>query len=371
MRTGTQVSTSISVVSELRALEDDWRRLETGTPALTAFQTWGWVEAWWRTLGRRRPVRVLTVRRDGVPVAMTVLHPTRLGLGPLSFELLTPLGQDHADEGLLVLGDVREGGPAILEALGSVVAGGRRVVNVPRLREGGADHALVTGHRWPAPVRLTEEGRSTCPVLSFAELADPGREVRLRTKKSDAPRMRRRLTERGTVEIDLHTPVEKGFDELLDVYDRRWADRDWEQGLFSSDSLREFAREAAASMAEQGVVWLSTLRLDGRPIAACLGYRVGDAYLYHKPAFDPVYAKFGPGHILLSEVVAACLASGVTEFNLGRGEGGYKSRWATTTHDVVSFSLAPARVPAAVSSRLRHAAMALRVREHRGRAVPQ
>lgn len=369
MRTGTQVTTSTRIVSELEALEADWHRLEESTPALTAFQTWEWVRAWWRTLGRRRPVHVVTVSRDEVVVAMSVLHPTRVGLGPLSFELLTPLGQDHADEGLFVLGDVSGSGPHIIEALATLVAGGRRVLNLPRLREGGADHGLVTSGPWPEAVLVAEEGRATCPVLRFASMADPAGEVRLRAKKADVPRLRRRLAEHGELGLELHSPATRGFDELLDVYDRRWADRDWEQGLLATPALRGFAREAVTSLVARDVAWLSTLRLDGRPIAACLGYRVGDAYLYHKPAFDPAYAKFGPGHILLSEVVAECLATGVREFNLGRGEGGYKSRWATDSHDVVTFSVAPARVPTAVSGRLRHAALALRVREHRGKAV--
>jgi len=369
MRTGTQVTTSTRVVSELGILETDWRRLEASTSALTAFQTWEWVEAWWRTLGRRRPVHVVAVRRDEEVVAMTVLHPTRIGAGPVSFELFTPLGQDHADEALFVLGDVHDGGPRILEALGGLVAGGRRVVNLPRLREGGADHALASGGPRTPSVLVTEEGRATCPVLRFGTMPDPSREIQLRAKKADVPRLRRRLSEHGALTVELHTPVAGGFDELLDVYDRRWADRDWEQGLLSSPALRAFAREAATALGARDVLWLSTLRLEGRTIAACLGYRVGDAYLYHKPAFDPEFAKFGPGHILLSEVVAECLATGVQEFNLGRGEGGYKSRWATDAHDLVSFSIASTRMPAAVTRRLRHAALALRVREHRGGAV--
>ncbi|WP_186828073.1 GNAT family N-acetyltransferase [Knoellia locipacati] len=362
--------TSTRVVSDLAVLEDDWRRLEGSTRALTAFQTWEWVQAWWQTLGRRRPVQVVSVHRDGEVVAMTALHPTRLGVGPASFELLTPLGQDHADEGLLVLGDAREHGSALLDALGPLVEGGRRGVNVPRLRESGDDHALVTGHPWRQRVRVSQEGRSTCPVLDLGALADPERELAARAKKCDVPRLRRRLAERGEVRIDLHRPVDPGFDELLRVYDLRWAERAGEQGLLSNGPARAFARDAVTALAARGDAWLSTLHLDDEPIAACLGYHVGETYYYHKPAFDPAHAKFGPGHILLSEVATACLGSGVRVLNFGRGTDAYKARWATGAHDVVSCSLTPARMPASVSSRLRHAAMALRVREHRGRSVP-
>ena len=47
--------TTARTVADLAELEGTWRRLEPLPTGLTAFQTWGWVMAWWQTTGCRRP----------------------------------------------------------------------------------------------------------------------------------------------------------------------------------------------------------------------------------------------------------------------------------------------------------------------------
>jgi CelD/BcsL family acetyltransferase involved in cellulose biosynthesis len=358
--------TLVRRVTDLTELEATWRRLEPLTPGLTAFQTWEWVMAWWQTLGRRRPVYVVETQRDGTTIALSCLARSRLGFGTAAFELLTPVGQDLADAGRLTMGDLEGGGRTLLDAIGELCGRRLRVLNIPRLRDDGDEHSLVTSHDWAPRLRLTEETRSVCPVLVYETLADPATHVAATAKRRSVPRLRRRLAELGEVTIELRTPVADGFDELLAVYDARWIDRHDEQGLFASPRSRDFARQAAASLERRDALWLSMVRVDGRPIAGCMGYVVGRRYLYHKPAFDPEYARFKPGHLLISELATEHVALGVRELDFGRGAAEYKDRWATARHDVVSYSLSPVGRMHGVARRLRHASMALAVRDQRG-----
>jgi CelD/BcsL family acetyltransferase involved in cellulose biosynthesis len=362
--------TTVRTVADLAELEGTWRRLEPLTPDLTAFQAWEWVMAWWQTMGRRRPVYVIEVQRAGSTIALSCLVRSRLGVGAAAFELLTPVGQDPADAGRLTMGDLDAGGGALLDAIGELCGQRMRVLNIPRLRDDGAEHDLVTYHDWSPRLRLTEETRSVCPVLVYDGLTDPAAHVAATAKRRSVPRLRRRLAELGDITIDLRAPVGEGFDELLAVYDARWTDRSDEQGLFASPRSRDFARQAATALERRDALWLSLVRVDGRPIAGCMGYVVGGRYLYHKPAFDPEYARFKPGHLLISELAAEHVALGVRELDFGRGGAEYKDRWATASHDVVSYSLSPVGRTHGVARRLRHASMALAVRGQRGGRRP-
>ena len=190
--------------------------------------------AWWQTMGCRRPVYVIEAQRAGSTIALSCLVRSRLGVGAAAFELLTPVGQDPADAGRLTMGDLDAGGGALLDAIGELCGRRMRVLNIPRLRDDGAEHALVTSHDWSPRLRLTEETRSVCPVLVYDGLTEPAAHVAATAKRRSVPRLRRRLAELGDVTIELRAPVAEGFDELLAVYDARWTDRSDEQGLFAA-----------------------------------------------------------------------------------------------------------------------------------------
>ena len=123
--------TTVRTVADLAELEGTWRRLEPLTPGLTAFQTWEWVMAWWRTMGRRRPVYVIEAQRAGSTIALSCLARSRLGIGAAAFELLTPVGQYPADAGRLRMGDLDTGGGALLDAIGELCGRRMRVLNYP------------------------------------------------------------------------------------------------------------------------------------------------------------------------------------------------------------------------------------------------
>lgn len=365
MNRTAEPSLTVRTESDLHVLEADWRRLESKTEGMTAFQTWEWVHSWWCELGRRRKMIVIEVRQHGEIIAMACLGRQRLGAALASFDLLTPLGQEHADAGRLMMGDCSVT-PLVLEVLAELVRSGRCVVNLPRLDVEGPELSIVAAHSWPAGIELREQNRAICPVLEYANLDDPAADIVRKAKKRDVPRLRKRLEEKGVLSIELRVPFCDGIDELLDVYDRRWTGRDDEQGLFASDRLRAFIRCFGTAMScRYDTLWLSLIRIDGRAIAGSLGYVVNGRYLYHKSAFDPEFKMYSPGHLLIFELAQAHLEARIDAFDFGRGQDESKYRWANSSHELVSYSLSRSGKIGAVNQNLRHLAMGLRIREDR------
>lgn len=73
----------------------------------------------------------------------------------------------------------------------------------------------------------------------------------------------------------------------------------------------------------------SVLRIRDRIVAAHMGMRSRNTFHYWFPTYDPEFAKFSPGIILLLRMAEALADTGVETIDLGAGEAQYKERLMT------------------------------------------
>ena len=102
---------------------------------------------------------------------------------------------------------------------------------------------------------------------------------------------------------------------LTDVFGVAW----------TRELLERIARQEAAGFA--GLC--SVLRAGDRVVAAHLGMRSRDVLHYWFPAYDPEYAKFSTGIILLLRIAQAAAPLGIRAIDLGKGDAQYKERLMT------------------------------------------
>jgi CelD/BcsL family acetyltransferase involved in cellulose biosynthesis len=74
---------------------------------------------------------------------------------------------------------------------------------------------------------------------------------------------------------------------------------------------------------------LSTVHVGSRLLAAHFGIRSGGVLHWWFPVYDPAFAAFAPGWILLRELTAAAPELGLMRIDLGRGDDEYKRRAKT------------------------------------------
>ena len=90
----------------------------------------------------------------------------------------------------------------------------------------------------------------------------------------------------------------------------------------------EFSDETAPRFLEAGLLRLYGLRLDGQIIAAYYGFMhssggVRRAYFYLS-GFDPAYAKFSLGRLIVEHAIRSAIAERASEFDFLRGNEPYK-----------------------------------------------
>jgi len=118
--------------------------------------------------------------------------------------------------------------------------------------------------------------------------------------------------------------------------------------LFAHGWVRALAIDLAATRGTAFAGMVSVLRAGGRPIAAHFGLRSRGVLHYWFPAYDTAFARFSPGLLLLSHLIAHMGERGIDTIDLGRGAEPYKLRLATRAVPLMEGSVAADRSVAAL-----------------------
>jgi CelD/BcsL family acetyltransferase involved in cellulose biosynthesis len=358
-------------VLELQDAAMDWAALVTRQPVdLSPFATRGWLSAWTAAFaGTERPAAVLAgepAEPTGGLVAATARRPV---LPALRVQVM--LGCESADYAPAVALDAAAAGALAERWLGGTAA--PALLLVGRLRPDGlllpALQRVAAGSGWTLTPMLTEE----FPVVTLDPdgAGDSLDEAGLRrlAKRNDVLRRRRKLAERGQVEVlPAQDPAGRpGLADFFALHDRRWRTKSGTpSGLFVAPRGRAMVRELAREWWADGLLRLSFVTVDGTPLAGRFGVRLGETYYGLKSAFDPEYATYGPGHMMTHAVLADALATGARRMEFMRGAGDHKRAWGGQGRPV-SFWVASRAVPARAVPHLARYVLWSRHRRREGR----
>jgi CelD/BcsL family acetyltransferase involved in cellulose biosynthesis len=362
----------IDHVDGFDALRSEWDQAASANVDTNVFLTWEWLRTWWRHFGQsssRTRLHLVVVRDTDGLVAAAPLFRARRGIGPLRATLLQQVSFDAGDYGgiLLVRRDEAAVDALLSHLADQIEQAGVRIVVLSRL---ASDSAFLEQLR----KRLPEHGRL---AASEAAVADPicpyvdvraGFDLRKRRKKNRVPQRMAKLRRDHDAAFEYHTgpTLETGIEALVDIHQRRWADRPGEPtGLLSDPATEAFLRDALRAMDARGWLRLLTLRANGRPIATRLDLEFGGRNYMLKHAIDPDFTAFSPGHLTHHRVFEDGIARGIDEFDFLRGDDEYKRRWTNRERHLVAVTLSR-HGPAGRRAR-RRARLARRI--DRGRAL--
>jgi CelD/BcsL family acetyltransferase involved in cellulose biosynthesis len=168
--------------------------------------------------------------------------------------------------------------------------------------------------------------------------------------RRDLARRRRRLGELGSVSVEVHDGAER-LAQLLEegfaLEPSGWKNAQ-SSAIVSRPETREFYTGLARWGVERGILRLSFLRLDERPIAFQFGLEDGGAYFFVKGGYDPAHTRLAPAKLLLQALLQRAFSNGLSRFEfLGPAEG-FKLEWTSTCHDLMRFD-AFGRTPFAIA----------------------
>ena len=318
LETSTErVELSLMVFDRLPDAREDWIALRE-TAAVSPYQNYDYVAAWFETIGRARrlePMIVVARDSDGRPLALFPLA-TREAAGLRVAEFLCGresnfnIGLFHPGRGLdwrgllLAAAHGRPKPPDLLY-----------LRNQPR-GFGAFENPLL--------------GRDACPSPSFAygtALPDNVDALDCQTSGASRKKLRkkeRRLTELGALIFEHGASGERAREIIAALIAQKSAllAAKGVAGVFDAPEMRAFLERACHA----GALEVHALRLSERVIATYVGLAIDGRFsaLANSYDLDEEIARCSPGDILLRAVMRDLVARGFDYFDLGVGEARYK-----------------------------------------------
>lgn len=327
----------VSEVSDFRNLHESWNCVLEDSPDRNIFLTWEWQFTWWKHFGRGKDLNILVVEDDGQVIAIAPLMRSGVGIGGLRIETLQNISYDIGDYGGIILGERDEEALALL---------------VGYLESEAARNTTVTISKVPEDSRLVSLLRKGFPSLrsSLAQIESTAFFCPYRvTEESDVVIMPRahglarrlkKLNAAHDVGFTYHRngSLESSMEALFQLHEKRWEGKaEKYQGSFSTAEKRAFSMDVVNALDQRMLVRLSFLTADGNPISGVLGFQFGGRYYYFRPAFDPEYAQYAPGHAHIFHLVKESVSRGVTVFDFLRGSDSYKMLWAQSDRHILTL----------------------------------
>jgi CelD/BcsL family acetyltransferase involved in cellulose biosynthesis len=345
--------------SPLLAHRDAWNVLARGVP----FRTWEWLEAWWRNYWdadgprTRRELFVLAVWDDNhqlIGVApwykVCSLSGARyvrfLGDGEVCTDYLSVLCRPNDEE--IIASAVAEWLMAedasartdlqrrwdVLDLTGVDAADVSLARLLDHLRDRGATlHYSTALQSW----------RTMLPETWDDYLKMLSKQQRNRSRRWTRSHLE---SDRMVMHFDAKLPqLEKAFDVLVDLHQRRWQQRGL-PGSFSSRRFLAFHREIIRRLGERGQVQIAWLEYDGKPLAA--EYQLlGDGVQYaYQAGIDPDRLDENPGQLVTIAAFQNAIASHARAYDFLRGDEPYKALWRAQPRPMLAVRVIPPRASA-------------------------
>jgi CelD/BcsL family acetyltransferase involved in cellulose biosynthesis len=209
------------------------------------------------------------------------------------------------------------------------------------------DHLTVGQH----PFEQAATGRFASPVIDVAQ----GWDAYLAQVRAKSPAFVRTT-------LAKERRLQRRHGELRYVHDERDPAvlrtlMEWKSAQYHRTGLSDrFARPWIVQLVQQlfetrsepfaGI--LSVLYADGRPVSAHFGLRTERVLAWWFPAYDPQYAQYSPGLVLMMRLARAAARDGIAYLDLGRGDSRYKDSFKTGELSV-SEGLVSRRHPVALA----------------------
>jgi CelD/BcsL family acetyltransferase involved in cellulose biosynthesis len=143
-------------------------------------------------------------------------------------------------------------------------------------------------------------------------------------QRHEVRRKLRRLYEEGNIQYRF---IGSGpeLSAALETFFRMFVESRQDKAEFLTDYMKQYFRAIVKAMADDGILRLGILELDGKPVAEilCFEYQ-GCLYLYNS-GYDPQYVGLSAG--VLSKVLAIkyCIDKGIKKFDFLKGAEPYKA----------------------------------------------
>ncbi len=147
--------------------------------------------------------------------------------------------------------------------------------------------------------------------------------------RSHLRRARRQLEEQGTLALTHFNSADpEALEKFYTLEASGWKGAEG-TAIKCDPRTRQFYDEIAQAAARDGYLSLDFLELNGKPIAGHFGFNLRGRYFLAKAGYDEAFRRYGPGQLLVHEILGQTPQRGLREFDFVGPATWDESRWAS------------------------------------------
>jgi CelD/BcsL family acetyltransferase involved in cellulose biosynthesis len=147
--------------------------------------------------------------------------------------------------------------------------------------------------------------------------------------RSHLRRARRQLEEQGTLALTHFNSADpEALEKFYTLEASGWKGAEG-TAINCNPRTRQFYDAIAQAAARDGYLSLDFLELNGQPIAGHFGFNLRGRYFLVKAGYDEAFRRYGPGQLLVNEILSQTPQRGLHEFDFVGPATWDESRWAS------------------------------------------
>lgn len=156
--------------------------------------------------------------------------------------------------------------------------------------------------------------------------------------RQNVSRRERNLGKLGRLEynkVEDQKDIDAFLKEYFCLHIRRWRDRAKRYSQFQYGSWRDFVKDICHTLFPKGYMDLSYMKLDSNiKVAAHVGFIYNKIFHHYMPTYNPDYSTYGPGNLLIMNMLKESIHKGLDRFDFLRGTESYKTLWTNNNRDL-------------------------------------
>jgi CelD/BcsL family acetyltransferase involved in cellulose biosynthesis len=153
----------------------------------------------------------------------------------------------------------------------------------------------------------------------------------------------------GVVELATAATVPEFLDDLFRLHASRWS-LSGQSGVLADENVKAFHRQSAPGLFARGLLRLYRLRVGQHMVAVVYTLFERATMFCYLQGYDPEFGHLSPGTYLMFSVMEDAIRSGMSKFDLLRGQEAYKQHWRAEIEATHRIYLPRLRLPALVPS---------------------
>lgn len=296
----------------------------------------GWFSCWTDAFGGAG-LRVVALRRDGELAAVVPVLERRGTVRSATNWHSFAYGPVAVDES------------AELEVLAALFSGAPRRVDLSFLPPDSAERLRAAAGSRSFASRVVQRS----PYVAIEGDWDSYLAGLSRNTRGNVRRRRRRLAERGEVQLEVcggEGDLFATLEECFRIEASGWKG-ERQQAVASSPRTRRFYEGLVRWAADAGLLSLALLRLDGRTIAFNLSLEANGRHYLLKLGHDTSLEELSPGTVLTAAMIERAFSRRLKSYEFLGAPDPYKLRWTSTCREVLRAQ-AFARTPPGMVDRI-------------------